>query len=211
MCNRYASDRRKYAALARRLNLDLPFEEFDDKYNPKQIFPDKMADVIVMSESGRPTLTEMRWGFEPPQSGRQLVTNVRNVASGFWRPWLKTEFRCLVPATSFSEYQDGGEKGKRELRWFDVVAPDEAFCFAGIWRPWEGARGTKAAPAIGAHQLFSFLTCAPNALVAPVHAKAMPVILSPDDYDVWLAGSVEEALALQKPYPADRMRLAPSA
>jgi putative SOS response-associated peptidase YedK len=35
----------------------------------------------------------------------------------------------------------------------------------------------KANPADGDHLLYSFLTTAPNSVVAPVHPKAMPVLL----------------------------------
>jgi putative SOS response-associated peptidase YedK len=34
------------------------------------------------------------------------VTNIRNVDSAHWLAWLKPEFRCLVPVTSFSEPMD---------------------------------------------------------------------------------------------------------
>jgi putative SOS response-associated peptidase YedK len=47
--------------------------------------------------------------------------------------------------------------------------------------------------------LFGFLTTEPNAEVAPVRAKAMPVILRTlEEIDVWLTGPSAEALALQK-------------
>ena len=36
-------------------------------------------------------------------------------------------------------------------------------------------------------QFEAFLTCEPNPLVVPIHPKAVPVILHPDDYDRWLA------------------------
>ena len=36
----------------------------------------------------------------------------------------------------------------------------------------------------------------------------MPVLLvTEDDHEAWLNGSVEEALALVKPFPPDRMRI----
>ena len=34
------------------------------------------------------------------------VTNVRNTASPHWRRWLGPGNRCLVPFTSFSEYEN---------------------------------------------------------------------------------------------------------
>src|SRR5207253_692764 len=37
-------------------------------------------------------------------------TNVRNSKSPYWRGWLKAEWRCLVPATSFCEWTDSRPK-----------------------------------------------------------------------------------------------------
>ncbi len=51
------------------------------------------------------------------------------------------------------------------------------FAFAGLWASWHGVRGPKSAPVQGEHQLFGFLTTEANAIVAPIHPKAMPVIL----------------------------------
>ena len=42
----------------------------------------------------------------------------------------------------------------------------------------------------------------------PVHAKAMPVILiSPEAIDLWLTAPIERALRLQRPLPADFIRI----
>jgi putative SOS response-associated peptidase YedK len=47
----------------------------------------------------------MRWGLPPPPKfGGRPVTNIRNLSSPHWCGWLKPENRCLVPASSFSEY-----------------------------------------------------------------------------------------------------------
>jgi hypothetical protein len=40
----------------------------------------------------------------------------------------------------------------------------------------KGDRGTKSKPIPGPHKVYGFLTTSPNAVVEPVHAKAMPVI-----------------------------------
>jgi putative SOS response-associated peptidase YedK len=47
----------------------------------------------------------------------------------------------------------------------------------------------------------SFLTADANAVVRPIHGKAIPVILPEDDWDFWLTASTEEALKLQGPAP----------
>lgn len=50
--------------------------------------------------------------------------------------------------------------------------------------------------------LFSFLTTEANCVVRPIHSKAMPVLLTtPDEWDIWVGGSIEEATALQRPLP----------
>ena len=163
------------------------------------VFPDQMAPVVRTGPDGR-ELAMLRWGFPPPPGvpGRP-VTNIRNTASGYWRAWMKPAHRCLVPATSFCEYAPGKPAVPH---WFALGEDRPLFAFAGLWRPWTGTRGTKAEPVDGEHELFAFLTCAPNATVAPIHPKAMPVLLTtPEECDTWLNAPAAEALQLQRPLP----------
>jgi putative SOS response-associated peptidase YedK len=65
-----------------------------------------------------------------------------------------------------------------------------------------GRAGPKSAPVEGEHELFGFLTTEANAIVAPIHPKAMPVILTTtEEFDLWLEGETVEALKLQRPLP----------
>jgi putative SOS response-associated peptidase YedK len=91
-----------------------------------------------------------------------------------------------VPFTAFSEYEDNSPKGAKIIRWF--ASPDRSMlAFAGIWRMWTGDYGSKKEPNVGEHKLFSFLTTEANDLVRPVHAKAMPVILTTEQERIeWL-------------------------
>ena len=44
------------------------------------------------------------------------------------------------------------------------------------------------------------MTTEANAIVAPIHSKAMPVILTTaEEFDLWLDGEIVEALKLQRP------------
>jgi putative SOS response-associated peptidase YedK len=52
----------------------------------------------------------------------------------------------------------------------------------------------------GQHELFGFLTTEANAVVAPIHPKAMPVILTtPEEVDLWQLADAPKALELQRP------------
>ena len=172
------------------------------------IFPDQMAPVVRAGrDGGGRELAMMRWGFPPvAKPGARPITNVRNLGSSYWRGWLKPEFRCVVPATSFCEY-DAGQHAKRPT-WFALGDDRPLFAFAGIWRPWTGTRGTKAHPVEGEHLLYAFLTTEANAVVKPVHPKAMPVILrTADEIDRWMTAPTEEALELQRPMPDDALQI----
>ena len=64
------------------------------------------------------------------------------------------------------------------------------FAFADIGRL-AGGCGPKSAPVDGEHELFGFLTTEANAIVAPIHPKAMPVILTtPEEVERWLTGTL---------------------
>jgi putative SOS response-associated peptidase YedK len=69
------------------------------------VYPDTLAPVVRTGPDGVRELVMMRWGFPPPmRSEASLVTNVRNTKSHWWKPWLMAGHRCLVPVTSFCEY-----------------------------------------------------------------------------------------------------------
>src|ERR1700756_2434381 len=72
--------------------------------------------------------------------------------------------------------------------------------FAGIWTRWTSVRKFKEGETT--NDLFGFLTTEPNDVVAPIHAKAMPVILTrPDEIETWMTAPADEALKLQLPLP----------
>jgi putative SOS response-associated peptidase YedK len=144
------------------------------------VFPDYPAPVIRNTDTGR-ELAMMRWGMPPPpRTGGPPVTNIRNTSSPHWRMWLGPENRCLVPANSFAEYapESNPVTKNKEVVWFALNENRPPFAFAGICTTFNGDRGTKSKPIPGPHQVYGFLTTSANAIVEPIHPKAMPVILT---------------------------------
>ena len=212
MCNLYSMTTNQEAMrrLARVLH-----DNLGNQPSLPAIFPDQLAPVICNAKDGTRALELMRWGFPPPPKlGTRPVTNVRNVASSYWRSWLAPAYRCLVPATSFCEYTDSLPKVPY---WFALDDTRPLFAFAGIWRPWTGARGTKAERSAAAaetgseereHLVFAFLATTANDIVRPIHAKAMPVVLTSDqEFETCLSAEPTEALKLQRPLPVDQLKI----
>jgi putative SOS response-associated peptidase YedK len=80
------------------------------------------------------------------------------------------------------------------------MCPAPLACFAGIWTNWTSVRKVKEGETT--NDLYGFLTTEPNDVVGPIHAKAMPVILTkPEEIETWMIAPAEEALKLQRPMP----------
>ena len=78
--------------------------------------------------------------------------------------------------------------------------------FAGIWTNWTSTRKLKEGDVTA--DLFAFLTTEPNAEVAPIHPKAMPVILTtPEEIERWMTAPPADALTLQRPLPDGELRI----
>jgi putative SOS response-associated peptidase YedK len=164
-----------------------------------EIYPGYQAPVLRRKDDGGLKLEMMKWGFPGPVSaGSRPITNVRNLASPFWRNALNDPARrCIVPATSFCEWtaEPDPETKRKAKVWFGMHEEHPPlFAFAGLWRP--GEEGP----------FMAFLTCEANQLVGAVHPKAMPVMLRPADVGRWLDSERADACSLAQPFEDTAMR-----
>ncbi len=210
MCNLYSMTRAPEAVL----RLFRVGHNRAANIEPKDaIFPGHVAPVVRVAADGERELTTMSWGFVLPQPGKvsRRVTNVRDDkirSSSFWRESFETR-RCLVPASSFCEPNDGRAPGERATwHWFALQGdePRPLFAFAGIWRRWKGPLN-KEGPIVEL-DTYSFMTTTPNALVATINHERMPVLLTTDETrEIWLNGTPDDAFALAREHPPEAMRI----
>ncbi len=169
----------------------------DNRFKPDELYPKSRAHV-VREEDGKRGVDIMQWDVLGGGAAWPM-TNVRNLGLPQWRRLAeKPENRCLIPLTEFCEWTpekhdlgDGKPPVKGEM-WFDVT-DQPIFAVAGFWQRTVKGDG------------FTMVTCDANDLVAPIHPKAMITILEESDWDRWLRGSYEDVVALQRPFPAERM------
>ena len=169
----------------------------DNRFNPAELTPRSRAYIVRENDRGR-GLDVMSWDVLGGAAAWPM-TNVRNLGLPQWRRLAeKPENRCLIPLSEFCEWTpdahdlaDGKKPVKGEM-WFQVT-DQPLFAVAGFWQ--QTAKGAG----------FTMVTCDPNELVAPIHPKAMITILHSSDHERWLRGSYDDVVAMQRPYPADRM------
>jgi putative SOS response-associated peptidase YedK len=105
--------------------------------------------------------------------------------------------RCIIPADGFYEWQR--TEGKKQPFFFQMK-DEHLFGFAGLWQQWQSVGGQTI-------ESCTILTTEANEVLQPVHDR-MPVILHPDDYELWLDEDVRKRELLRdllRPYPAEEM------
>ena len=204
MCGRFRLSRRK----------QIVEEYFDsvsgeEDWSPRYNIAPTQAVAVIRQNPNEPVreLSLMRWGLIPSWAkdsslAAKMINARAETASTTpaFRDALKSR-RCLIPADAFYEWS---RTGTAKQAYCFEVNEGELFAFAGLWERWKDARGNTL-------ETCSILTTTPNAVTSAVHDR-MPVILDPDDYDLWLDPGMRDVGAasdLLKPYDARSMRCYP--
>lgn len=173
-------------------------DESDRRY--RTFYPGSKVPVVGLSETDL-AFRNLRWGILPPNETRvsKAVANTRIETAlklGMWKESFRAR-RCLLPADAFFEPIAG--MARTTMAKFELKS-GAPFAFAGLYGP-----STFKDERVNC---CSMLTTEPNALVSPIHNR-MPVILHPDQFDMYLRTPAEEAELLietfSPPYPAEEM------
>ena len=185
MCGRFALQSDKTHIEAHYGLVDVP--AFSACYNiaPSGYIP------IIRNHNGK-ELVNYHWGLIPHWAKDSKLKPINARAESITeKPYFRESFknrRCLIPADGYYEWQV--VKGRKQP-YFIRMTDTDLFSFAGIWSSWHGPSNTIDSCAI--------ITTHANPYLAEIHHR-MPVIIEPDDYDVWLHEGSEDLL---KPYAGD--------
>jgi len=165
--------------------------------------------VTVRQDASTPVraLSTMRWGLVPSWAKdmsmgyKTINARAETVATtASFREPFKSQ-RCLIPADGFYEWQRNGNA--KQPYCFELT-DGEVFAFAGLWDQWRNPQGEII-------ESCTILTTTPNPLLSDIHDR-MPVILSPDNYDLWLDSGFRNTVSLAemlRPYDAMLMKRYP--
>ena len=179
MCSRYSRTKGQVKVGKTKVTIKAPPQAL--------IRPTDRASVIRKGSGGLEE-ANLRWGLIPswakdPKIGVQCINARAETVSE--KPSFQEAFRkrrCLVPADGFWEWET---IGKKKIPWKFARPDGGEFCLAGLWESWMD----EGKPL----ETFTIITTSPNRLVSPVHNR-MPVILSPDEAEIWLEGGGQDLL-----------------
>jgi putative SOS response-associated peptidase YedK len=161
--------------------------QLDPSYN---IAPTQPIAVIMVD--GKRKLVSMKWGLIPhwakdPEIGSRMI-NARaetiDEKPSFKHP-LKRH-RCLILADGFYEWKT---EDKKKYPSYIHLKSSKPFAMAGIYDSWQSPTGEVITSC-------SIITTEANEFMKQIHHR-MPVIINPEDYDVWLNPDVNDPVIIK--------------
>lgn len=206
MCGRFAVQNLTWAQIVDLARLSVPAAalNLEPRYN---IAPTQNAAIVRQEGEVRECIMAQwwltpHWVREPSFKYAMFNAKLEGIENkpAFREPVRSR--RCLVPAMNFYEWQ--GKKGNKTPYYIGRADGGPIF-FAGVWDRWRGTSGGEDVTITS----FAILTTAANTVVQPIHTR-MPVILSPENYNVWLLGDRAAALdAARQPLGPELMTAFP--
>ena len=190
--------------LSREFSVHVPLS-LGPRYNIAPSQP--VATIRISPATGEREMAIFRWGLVPhwakdPSIGNRLI-NAR-AETAHEKPAFKSAFRtrrCLIPTNGFYEWQ---KQERHKQPFFVRMRKGRLFAFAGLWDHWEEEGGS-------AVDTCTILTTGTNEILKPIHDR-MPVIVAPQNYDLWLDVSIKSPETLNPilvPYNPEEMESYP--
>jgi len=170
---------------------------------PGLVVPDETVEglpgLVVHEANGRRRLRSMTWGF--PRLPKEMRANgdapgrvgmVADLTNPMWEQMVvDPRYRCLIPITHFAN--PDGDTGSKTRTWF-AVKDRPIVAWAGFCRN---------IPAQG--PVYAGMTMEANEAIPPTNDR-MPVLLDPEDQDLWLRGSIQDVIRFmfRPPFEASR-------
>lgn len=202
MCGRFTL-KASLGQLASMLSAALP-NRLEPRYN---VAPEQQVLAIRQrAPQGPREFVFLEWGLVPywadaPEIGHRLI-NARcetlATKASFRIPFHKR--RCLIVADGFCEWQ---RRGHHQQPYLIQRKDERPFAFAGLWDRWQQEGVTIESCVV--------ITTDANDLVRPLHDR-MPVIIAPQDYELWLDPGMQAVARLQpflRPSPSDHFAALP--
>jgi putative SOS response-associated peptidase YedK len=165
-----------------------------DNYN---VAPTRNAPIVRSTKEGGQILNA-RWGLIPRwvkdpfnySGDRKLINaDVKELTEKPTPKRLHEEGqRCLVPALGFYQWEEEGDKQPYFVRRSD----GGLLVFAGLYDHWKNDKD----------EIYSFCVVTTTSEMSSGDDDA-PVILEPEDFDLWLEGKSGEAEELLRPFGGD--------
>lgn len=122
------------------------------------------------------------FGYRPnPKFQTFNARSDRLTSSPLWKKAYPSK-RCILPVSAFHEW-----KGKQV---YNIHPENEAVALAGLWQSWKFEDETVNS--------FTVITLPPHPRFNHIHPKSIPLILRPDDFDLWLDPEFHQVDAFQK-------------
>lgn len=182
-----------------RYSLSTPVDELAEQFHVDEVTLDEQPapswniaptrEVVTIATSrdgGTRRLGTMRWGLVPswaksPSVGNRMI-NARAetlaTSNAYKRAFARR--RALLPADGYYEWKVDPHDKRAPKRPFYYQSTDgKPLALGGLWEVWHDAEDQRLVTC-------TIITTTPNRLAAEVHDR-MPLVLSPEVWDVWLA------------------------
>ncbi|MCA9832677.1 MAG: SOS response-associated peptidase [Thermomicrobiales bacterium] len=161
--------------------------------------------VLVENRDGLIEPRLMRWGlsrsWSKPHHHKPSNARAETIEDLPTFRGLLASRRCLVPTSGYYEWQ---KQGSRRVPYYIRLIDDPISLLAGIYDAWLNQSGEIEAS-------YSLITTTPAESIAHIHDR-MPVIIQPQNVDMWLSRSVRDLMLIRpllSPYPTDKLEFWP--